>query len=48
VGEYFGWFSHFARMDNISSSEKTRRVLGWEPSEIGLIADLGTGRYFED
>jgi nucleoside-diphosphate-sugar epimerase len=48
VGEYFGWFSHFARMDNISSSEKTRRVLGWEPSEIGLIADLGNGRYFED
>jgi nucleoside-diphosphate-sugar epimerase len=48
VGEYFSWFSHFARMDNISSSEKTRRVLGWEPSEIGLIADLGNGRYFED
>jgi nucleoside-diphosphate-sugar epimerase len=47
VSDYFGWFSHFASVDNRASSKKTRSALGWEPTEIGLIADLDNGRYFE-
>ena len=39
AAEHFGWFSHFAMIDNRASSEKTR-ALGWSPTGPGLIADL--------
>lgn len=45
--EYFGWFSHFAAIDNRASSAQTRAVLGWQPTHPGLIADLDRPRYFE-
>jgi len=44
---HFGWFAHFAAMNNLSSSEKTRRITGWAPKQPGLIADLDHPRYFE-
>jgi nucleoside-diphosphate-sugar epimerase len=44
---HFGWFAHFAAIDAPSSSRKTREVLGWEPQQPGLIADLDRLRYFE-
>ena len=44
---HFGWFAHFAAIDAPSSSRKTREVLGWEPQQPGLIADLDRPRYFE-
>lgn len=44
---HFGWFSHFAAIDNRASSQQTRAVLGWHPKERGLIADLDRPRYFE-
>lgn len=44
---HFGWFAHFAMLDNPASSAGTRQALGWEPREHGLIADLEEGRYFE-
>jgi len=47
AAEHFGWFAHFAAIDNRASSQKTREALGWEPKEIGLIADLDRPRYFE-
>lgn len=43
---HFGWFAHFAEMDNPSSSEWTRQTLGWQPTGPGLIADLDRPSYF--
>lgn len=45
--EHFGWFAHFAAMDNLASSQRTREQLGWEPQQAGLIADVDRPRYFE-
>lgn len=46
AADHFGWFAHFAAMDNRSSSVKTRQLLGWEPSESTLLADLDGPSYF--
>ena len=46
--EYFGWFAHFAAIDNLASSQKTRDQTGWQPTHPGLIADLDHPRYFEN
>ncbi|MEH2394545.1 MAG: SDR family oxidoreductase [Nostoc sp.] len=37
---HFGWFSMFADHDLVGSSTITRKKLGWNPTEPGLIADL--------
>ncbi|MCO8624178.1 SDR family oxidoreductase [Burkholderia multivorans] len=37
---HFGWLTAFAGHDLVASSEKTRKVLGWNPTGPGLIADL--------
>lgn len=47
AGDHFGWFAHFAALDNPSSSQKTRELLGWQPRQPGLISDLDRQRYFE-
>jgi nucleoside-diphosphate-sugar epimerase len=47
AAQHFGWFAHFAALDNPSSSERTRQLLGWQPTEPGLIPDLDRPRYFE-
>jgi nucleoside-diphosphate-sugar epimerase len=47
AGDHFGWFAHFAALDNPSSSQKTRELLGWQPKQPGLISDLDRPRYFE-
>lgn len=44
---HFGWFAHFASIDAPASSRKTREVLGWEPRQVELIADLERGKYFD-
>lgn len=43
---HFGWFTAFASMDSPASSERTRRELGWQPTEIGLVEDLDGDSYF--
>lgn len=45
--DHFGWFAHFAALDNPASSEQTRELLGWQPKQPGLIPDLDRARYFE-
>jgi nucleoside-diphosphate-sugar epimerase len=47
AAKHFGWFAFFAAMDLASSSERTRKVLGWQPEQPGFIADLDHPRYFE-
>jgi nucleoside-diphosphate-sugar epimerase len=47
AGDHFGWFAHFAALDNPSSSQKTRELLGWQPKQPGLISDLDRPGYFE-
>lgn len=44
--QHFGWLTHFASIDCPASSEQSRKVLGWEPKEIGLLEDLASGVYF--
>ena len=44
---HFAWFAHFAAIDSPASSKRTRELLGWQPKQPGLIADLDRPRYFE-
>ncbi len=44
---HFGWFALFAEMDVPTSSERTRTLLGWEPKQPGLIADIDRPIYFK-
>lgn len=44
---HFGWFTRFASADCPSSSERTRRRLGWQPVQPSLLADLDQRSYFD-
>ena len=46
AAQHFGWFAHFAAMDNPASSAKTQEQMGWRPTRPGLISDLDHPRYF--
>jgi nucleoside-diphosphate-sugar epimerase len=43
--EHFGWFGMFAGADMAGTSVRTRALLGWEPAEAGLLADMAAN-YF--
>jgi nucleoside-diphosphate-sugar epimerase len=45
--DHFGWLAHFAAVNVPTSSQQTRELLGWKPTQTGIIADLDHGRYFE-
>jgi nucleoside-diphosphate-sugar epimerase len=47
AADHFGRFAHFAALDNPASSQRTRELLGWQPTQPGLISDLDRARYFE-
>ena len=47
AANHFGWFAHFAAIDNPASSELTRELLGWQPMQPGLIPDVDRPSYFE-
>jgi nucleoside-diphosphate-sugar epimerase len=40
AGQHFGYLSGFVGLDNPTSSQITRDLLGWAPARPGLIADL--------
>lgn len=46
AAEHFGWFAHFAGLDMPASSERTRKMLNWEPTGPSLIEDLTNMKYF--
>jgi len=46
--EYVGFLAQFAGIDNPTSADRTRDLLGWEPTHPGLLADLADGFYFRD
>jgi nucleoside-diphosphate-sugar epimerase len=48
AGEHFTWLAHFLGADSPASSELTRELLGWNPTQPGLIADLEQGHYFRE
>lgn len=43
---HFGWFKHFAGMDCPATSERSHQLLGWAPTQAGLLDDLVKGIYF--
>ena len=46
--DHFGWIGGFFALDVPASSTLTRKQLGWEPTQIGLIEDLEQGHYFTE
>lgn len=48
AAKHFGWFAHFAAMDNPASSRRTQELLGWKPTQPGLIEDLDRPSYFAE
>jgi nucleoside-diphosphate-sugar epimerase len=46
AGGYYGPLAMFAGLDMPASSALTQQRLGWKPTQIGLIADIGQPNYF--
>lgn len=46
IPAYFSFLAGFITLDNPTSNAITRSVVGWEPQQAGLIADLDEGHYF--
>jgi nucleoside-diphosphate-sugar epimerase len=46
VPAYFGFLANIVTQSYPASSLITRRTLGWEPAQPGLLADLDNGHYF--
>jgi nucleoside-diphosphate-sugar epimerase len=46
AASHFGWFAHFASLDNPCSSKQTRETLGWKPLQPGLLSDIDHAGYF--
>ncbi len=46
ASEHFTWLAGFLEADSPASSVLTRELLGWQPAQPGLIADLEEGHYF--
>jgi nucleoside-diphosphate-sugar epimerase len=44
--QYLGFLVPFAGLDNPTSNDKTRALLGWEPTHPGWVEDVETGHYF--
>jgi nucleoside-diphosphate-sugar epimerase len=47
AGEHFSWLGGFIGLDSPASATLTRELLGWQPTQPGLIDDLDKGHYFQ-
>ncbi|TYJ55776.1 hypothetical protein B9479_003554 [Cryptococcus floricola] len=48
AGETYTWLSGFIASDTVAESQLTRKWLGWEPKEKGLVEDIKSSKwYFE-
>ncbi len=47
ASEHFAWMAGFLAADSPASSALTCELLGWQPTQPGLIADLDQGHYFQ-
>jgi nucleoside-diphosphate-sugar epimerase len=45
--DHFGWLGAFFSLDVTASSALTRELLGWRPTQPGLLDDLVQGHYFD-
>ena len=45
---HFAWMAHLLSLDSPASSALTRELLGWQPTQLGLIEDLDLGHYFQE
>ena len=43
---HFGFLAMVITLDNPTSTRATRRILGWQPTHPGLLADFDHGDYF--
>jgi nucleoside-diphosphate-sugar epimerase len=43
---YFGFLANLVTLDVPASNAITRQILGWEPTQPGLLEDLDNGHYF--
>jgi nucleoside-diphosphate-sugar epimerase len=48
AAEHFTWLAHFLALDAPASSTLTRELLGWQPTQPGLIADLDEEHYYRN
>jgi nucleoside-diphosphate-sugar epimerase len=47
AAEVFGGFlGMITQLDNLTSSARTRELLGWKPTHADLLADIADGHYF--
>ena len=46
AGAHFSWLAGFLGVDSPASSVLTRKLLGWQPTNLGLLEDLEEGHYF--
>ena len=48
AAQHFAWLASFLARTRRASSALTRELLGWQPTQPGLIADLDGGHYFHN
>jgi nucleoside-diphosphate-sugar epimerase len=48
AGEHFTWLAGFLALDSPASGALTQKLMGWQPTRPGLIADLEQGHYFQE
>jgi len=46
AAEHFGWLGRFFGVDARAKSMATQELLGWKPTQPGLIEDLDAGHYY--
>ncbi len=44
--DHFGWIGPLFSLDAPATSTRTRELLSWHPSHVGLLDDLDAGHYF--